>query len=485
MSKPSGFCIERPDLRAQARQVLTTALLLAAAAALLRFARLGTWSMWSDEIATLRDAHNLSAVKTYPIGYALIGWFVGIFGDSELAARFIPALAGVISVPAIYLVGRRLFNERAGVIAGAMLALSSYHIFFSQFARYYTLVLLFGLGAMWFGYLAIEHNRRRHAAMAVTLLVLAVLTHWSALLLVPALALCALLRLRDGFSWHKSGWTLAILFGPMLLGLLAASPLLAGFLRQWCAGGGFSAARFALIWAKMADRVELPVMLCAAAGGWMLWRLRDPRLAWLGAYAAVPLALTALMVGFSEGGSRFALVALPPFLLLAGYLTAQFIELARDRARTVAWLLLVLTLASAGARDLFYFTTERGQRPRWKEATSYALTKAEPGTRMMAAAPEVFDYHARRMGYSLRAEPLVMPCENSPTASQNASAAPTKAGDSLPAYIITEQVSNMAPNAEQQRWLDAHATLEKRFPLAVRFLDYSVIVYRVQPDETR
>ena len=473
--------VQRPELRAQARQVLLTALLLGVVAALLRFARLGAWSMWADEVATLRDAQDLSAVKAYPIGYALIGWFVRLFGDGEFAARFIPALVGTLSAPALYLAGRRLFSERAGIIAGALLALSSYHLFFSQFARYYTLVMLLGFGAMWCGYLAIEHNRRRDAALSVALLALAVLTHWSALLLAPALALCALLRLREGFTWRRNGWTMAVLFGPILLGLLAASPLLIRFASGWLAGKSFSAARFGLIWLKMADRIEIPALLCAAAGGWMLWRLRDPRLAWLGSFAGVPLALMAVFVGFSEGGSRFALVALPPFLLLAGYLTDQFIELSRDRVRTVAWLLLALTLAGAGMRDLFYFTMERGQRPRWKEATAYVLSKREQGARVMAASPEVYDYCARRMGYEERAEPLAIPCEGPLGPSQGSESAGGMTESPGPLYIITEQVSNMAPGDAQQRWLDDHATLEKRFPLTVRLLDYSVLVYRIEP----
>ncbi len=461
-----GEAIARPALRAQARQALLTALLLAVVAALLRFARLGAWSLWSDEVATLRDAQNLANVQNYPIGYALIGWFVRLFGDSEFAARFVPALVGTFTPPAIYLAGRRLFSERAGIIAGALLALSSYHLFFSQFARYYTLVMLLGFGAMWCGYLAIEHNRRRDALFSVVLFALAALTHWSALMLAPALALYAMLRLREWHAWRRSSWTLAILFGPMLVGLLAASPALLRFALSWRAEEGFSLARFGLIWLKMADRIEIPVLLCAAAGGWMLWRLRDPRLLWLAAYAGVPLLLTAIFVGFSEGGSRFGLVALPPFLLLAGYLTDQFIELSRDRARTVAWLLLALVLASSGIGDLCYFTAEQGERPRWKDAVAYLLPKLEEGTPVMAAAPAVFDYCARRVGYvGRKAEPLTIP----PPALSNG-----------PVYIITEQVANMAPTEEQQRWLDEHATLEKRFPLTVRLLDYSVLVYRVE-----
>ncbi|GEM_PF-2438911 len=473
--------IARADLRAQARQVLMTALLLAVVAALLRFAKLGAWSFWSDEAATLRDAQNLAGVRGYPIGYALIGGFVRLFGDSEFAARFIPALVGSLTPAAIYLTGRRLFSERAGIIAGALLALSSYHLFFSQFARYYTLVMLLGVGAMWCGYLAIEHNRRRDAALSVALLALAVLTHWSALMLAPALAIYALVRLREGYDWRRNGWTLAILFGPMLLGLLAAFPQLLHFALSWRAHEGFSPARFALFWIKMADRVEVPVLLCAVAGGWMLWRLRDPRLAWLAAFAGVPLFLTALFVGFAEGGSRFGLVALPPFLLLAGYLADQFIDLSRDRARTVAWMLLALVLVSAGLRDAFYFTAEQGERPRWRDATEYVLSKGEPGARVAAAAPEVYDYCARRLGFPGRkAEPLVIPpCEGSYDPSQSSDAASRGAEERATFYIITEQVSNMAPTAEQQRWLDEHATLEKSFPLTVRLLDYSVLVYRV------
>jgi uncharacterized membrane protein len=104
--------------------------------------------MWSDEIATLRKAQNLFNVKRYPIGYALMGWFLRLFGDGEFAARHHPALVGTLSAPAIYPAGRRLFNERAGIIAGGLQTLSSYHLFFSQLVRYHTLVMLLGFEAI-------------------------------------------------------------------------------------------------------------------------------------------------------------------------------------------------------------------------------------------------------------------------------------------------------------------------------------------------
>ena len=63
--------------------------------------------------------------------------------------------------------------------------------------------------------------------------------------------------------------------------------------------------------------MEPAILLLGAAGAILMLKERDRRMKWLLAYAVAPVVLVAVFVGFSQGGSRFGIVALPAVILLA------------------------------------------------------------------------------------------------------------------------------------------------------------------------
>jgi uncharacterized membrane protein len=64
-------------------------------------------------------------------------------------ARSLPALFGVISIPAIYFLGKVAFNSRlVGLLSAAMMAVSPYAIFLAQEARHYTLAILLVIASL-------------------------------------------------------------------------------------------------------------------------------------------------------------------------------------------------------------------------------------------------------------------------------------------------------------------------------------------------
>jgi hypothetical protein len=54
------------------------------------------------------------------------------FGRSLFALRLLPAIGGSLAVPALYLLGRRLFGPRVALMAGILLATSHSHVHFSR-----------------------------------------------------------------------------------------------------------------------------------------------------------------------------------------------------------------------------------------------------------------------------------------------------------------------------------------------------------------
>src|SRR6188768_1048461 len=75
----------------------------ALALGLLRFFRLGDWSLWIDEAYTLNDSRDVLAGLARPgnpLGYWAAGWTMRLLGDQgEFALRLSSALAGWLAIP--------------------------------------------------------------------------------------------------------------------------------------------------------------------------------------------------------------------------------------------------------------------------------------------------------------------------------------------------------------------------------------------------
>lgn len=68
------------------------------------------------------------------IYFQVLALAINLFGTTSFALRLVPAIVGTLAIPATFLLGRRLFGVRVGLIAAAMLAVSHAHIHFSRIA---------------------------------------------------------------------------------------------------------------------------------------------------------------------------------------------------------------------------------------------------------------------------------------------------------------------------------------------------------------
>jgi uncharacterized membrane protein len=89
-----------------------------------------------------------------PLFYVIELAFVRVLGNSLLSWRIVPAIFGILVLPAAYLLARTLFAEsRAGLMAAAVFAVSPIERVYSDQAREYSLltllVLLATLAAVW------------------------------------------------------------------------------------------------------------------------------------------------------------------------------------------------------------------------------------------------------------------------------------------------------------------------------------------------
>jgi 4-amino-4-deoxy-L-arabinose transferase-like glycosyltransferase len=117
--------------------------------AILYFTRLGTKALWASEFRWAEIAREMVRTGNYfwptinghlyydkPLGsYWLVLASIPVSGGmNETAARLPCAIAGLLAVGLLILLGRRLYDLRMGVIAGFILATSFSFVFFSRTA---------------------------------------------------------------------------------------------------------------------------------------------------------------------------------------------------------------------------------------------------------------------------------------------------------------------------------------------------------------
>ncbi|GMV93809.1 MAG: hypothetical protein AMXMBFR82_35870 [Candidatus Hydrogenedentota bacterium] len=143
-----------------------TMFLLAAMAvgAMLRWHELDA-SLWLDEVFTHEGASRSIfyawSHRAYPLYYVLANLALR-FDDSEIALRFPSFLAGILTIPAVYLLASRAGGRAAGIVAVLLMTFNAYHIRYSQEARFYALVMLGSILMVWTLHRALTRGEARN-----------------------------------------------------------------------------------------------------------------------------------------------------------------------------------------------------------------------------------------------------------------------------------------------------------------------------------
>ena len=93
---------------------------------------------------------NLRTTDVHPPLYFSVLWAtVHVFGSGEMAVRLPSIIAGGLVVPMLYLLGKEAYDQRTGVVAAAVGSVAPIMVWYSQEARMYALLMLFGVIALW------------------------------------------------------------------------------------------------------------------------------------------------------------------------------------------------------------------------------------------------------------------------------------------------------------------------------------------------
>lgn len=355
----------RQDL---ATVVLLTALIVLALA--LRFWRLGSWSIDGDEIHTLQDSIILNPGNPRPLLYLLNHYVVRPFLPlDEFGIRLLPAIFGVLAIPAFYAVVRRLVGTRAALFAALLVAVSSIHLYYSQLARYWSLVFLLSAVYPFVLYWGIRDRNGRTIALGTLASMLAALAHPSSMLLLGGLLLFLFIDLRHENIrqlWNKA-WVRRAALGLAGLTALAAVASIS-ILHDWIVahpGGGQPTANLLhgpsgrgikqiLYLLSFVDGLTVPLTLFGALGVLMLWQGRDRSLGALLACLFIFPVATLVLISFRAPVSTAYLVPATPVVFIGA-------SVALDRLTEIdlgikpAWLpvaTMVLLMIASGTPAL-------------------------------------------------------------------------------------------------------------------------------------
>jgi mannosyltransferase len=191
---------ENPGLSGRLRAVAGFAIaVIVVAGVILRFYTHS--ALWLDEALTV-DISRLplasipGALKrdgAPPLFYFLLHFWMGIFGDSDLATRSLSGVIGVATLPVAWLAGNRLGGRLVGGTAVVLLASAPFAVYYSTEARMYALIILLtGLGFLALSRALAAPRRGNLIAIAVVTAALLYTQYWS-LYLVATVAIWLLL----------------------------------------------------------------------------------------------------------------------------------------------------------------------------------------------------------------------------------------------------------------------------------------------------
>lgn len=410
------------------RPAITYALLAytLALAAILRLFRLGAEAYYIDETITLTFVHRFSAVELLwvipfrqphvPLYYVLIDGWTTLFGTAEAVTRLPSVLFSVAMVGALFVLGRRCYSDRVGLLAAFLAAISPFQVIYAQWTRMYALLGLLAVIGTLAAYAVVEGERDRRLTLYLIASGLLCATHVYGLFLLLAhwvwfgtryrgASVALKRRLRRavlasgllaspwvailGLKTVAPGWYSGRDAGLYVSSIDAAFPFFPSDAHhlapavQWLFGGYQSGA---VLWVFTA--VVAVSVLWAVAGrrrpdpaGWLL-------IAWLIVPLAVALAISTAHPIFKF---KHAMVVAPALYL------GMAVGLSRQRWPLMGAVLAVLVVTS-GVALADQYTTDR-YRP-YDDAVGYIDTHGEPDDLVLVTGIEntPMAFYAREAG---------------------------------------------------------------------------------------
>lgn len=342
-----------------------------------------------------------------PLAYALYRAFALIIGSSEPLVRLLPALLGLLGIPALYGVGKRIGGRNAGLVAAALFAISPVFIWHAQDARNYGIWAAFSALALWSALRALDRNRFVDWALFVVLQIAACYLYYLELLFLGALTVYVLLDVRRE-PRKVLHWFIALAVIGLALAPWFIQPRL-------LSGGGYSgtAGQFDvtlyLTWflpsllfgEAIPGNRELwftaAALLTVITGFGLLWR-PNRRAVWLLAlYSLLPLiAIGLVSTRLNVFVPRYVLSIGIVLVLLAAVVIVRGLSI-KNRNRPLRLLAIALPVLIGWSLASYYF--DYAKSPDWRSLAAYLAPRTEASDLLVNSAADMsFPFYAGEFG---------------------------------------------------------------------------------------
>lgn len=390
-------------------------ILIIVGATILRLYKLGEWSFWIDELYTLNRAEEIFSQLRWP---PLVELFVGAvfrFADTtEWSARIAPALVGILTVPVLFYLVRRTFGAFTALLTGAIIAFSPWHLFWSQNARFYTiLLLLYTIGLLLF-FEGLEKDRGVFLVGATLILTFAVRERLTAFFFLPImLSYGAILFL---LPWPKPPGFKVKNFAPLLLPLVfygvydLLKPSAAQEAGRSQVFGGYGSAiqlffdsflgnpgpSSLFLTTSLLYDIGISLIILGSLGGVLLLLVKDRRGLFLLIGAWLPFITLIFLSTFTYTLSRYGFVAFSFWAISGAAGVKEILTRVKAKEFLVGGGIILLLLGNLWQGDLLYFKYQNGNRPDWKGSTEIVANHLSPDDAVYASQPEIIAYYLNR-----------------------------------------------------------------------------------------
>lgn len=371
-----------------------------------RLYALGSESFWLDEAIVwdrirggpLKFFFDWDADTQGPIYPLLIWIWSKVFGFGEISLRVPSALFGVLSIHALYLLGKRLFGHTAAIWASVITAVNPFLLYYSQEARPYTLWLWASLLAVWYLFRFMERPSRvnEYGFIGLTLVSLYVHPYGPFLLAIFAAVIVVLHPRSEWSRFKKSAWTIGIAYLPEAYIFL--DTFIGKVKNKWSVAAWIYRPDLTTPWLYMKYYFSWDVLAAFISvlliGGMIVFyrRIRESREGFVVCWAIIG-GLFGLPWLVSQVTPilwmRYTIIVVAPVTLLAGWSIAQ---LKRPLQFAAVGLFLM-----ASVYPLYHYYSGTDKDP-WREAVTWLSPRIAPQDRIIVhplRAPIPFEYYYR------------------------------------------------------------------------------------------
>ena len=357
-----------------------------------------------------------SSTNTHVFYSVMVNLANGLWGPIPFSVRLPAFFMGILGFPALFVLGRRLLDERVGLLAALLLVFSQRHWYYSIHGRGYSTIILTALLAFYFFWRGWQHNRRYDWFSFAFATVFGGYTHLSGILPLSAQGTFAVADTIRARRWRPfvsfvisaaaSAIILTFLYLPMIAAMIGdarSQPYIPPFVRTPASILGLLAHIGPSVQRDVVAQVFLALFLFGVGA---TLRRRRAIVILLLLWMILPLVIAFTVRSYMF--ERFLLSLTGAYLLLVAYgllSTADLLGRLGQRLwagatrPAVSLLLSAVVVISLSFNGLVGWLTPRG--PAWNEARAFLVQHIEAGD-VLIVAPSLEGYAFIKEGVASR-----------------------------------------------------------------------------------